>query len=1061
MKNLFLKRICALLICICTLASLCVAVNAESTAYLCAEISGDMVLVSGRFVTNQNQPVSITIMLNNTLEQIAQVKTERFGYFESEFAKGDFVEGNTYSINAACLGVSMQADFYYSDSAESGVLSEINTAASASDIKEIVDNSAIILNKQQYNNLSEEAKLNACESLVGVEYSNIADFKTAFYDAVNEEYVKIADVVEFYVSPDGDDDADGLTESTAFATIKRAKDAVKKSLYKGNDCHHTVYLMNGTYYVDDTLVFNEYDSGTEDYKITYKNYSNHKPVLSGSKVISDWDEYGSNGIFVANIGMGLDVKLLYEDGIMQTLARYPNQNKEDLYEGYLEAVKYESSPNTSFSFSAADGIPQTSSSDLEVYIWADSAGYNKWHSKTIPAQIDYSARVVSLDSETYYPIGSGSTYFLQGALEFLDAEGEFFYNKETGELFYKPIDGVIEGKTISIPLAKDIIRFEGATKDTYAHDIVIEGVTIQNSGRSDNLDTNTFYGEFNGNGITIKDSKRIAVKNCVINNVGGSGVYLTGSASYNEISKNEIYNTAVHGVQFVGEEKNLICQENYVINNLIHDTGLLAGIGSGVNVMHTGSGYNYIKNNKIYRTMRYGIRVASNNSPCLYPTYVEYNDISENNMCANDTGAIEVTYQQGGTVIRNNRIHGKQYAEGTGMLFYIDEMNSEVVFEKNILSDIIPGEHAESFVPVVIKGSNNRIENNYIINVPNVYKGVFVLSHQITDAENSTISNNIVYNCGSGMYWFTDNSIFSTSIKTADNNMYYNNGADLSYSVVSNEKNFATWVSSGQDGATLTDTDPLFADVENKDYRLKYNSEAMNLSIEQIDLKNIGLGSDYPIYNTTGEIDRLFINESDVSYESMENGKNTAIKLYARTTNGYLIEVEPEDITYINYNSDIATVNGEGVITAKRSGVAEVIAKVNCGETEKCISHYVIVDGGDYDSLYINRIEYTDINGNGKDSENFTEPLYAYIDVTNCSSSLVEAKALLGVYNNDSLQYAGMSETLEIASQQDGKFIVKYNLPEDTSFDSVKVFFWGENIAPVSKVKAIENTGIK
>ena len=1048
-----MKKVWALLICICLFASVCVQASEMEGAFLEAEICGDVVLVSGRFPTNQNQPVAIKIMLGNIPAQLTQVKTERFGYFSAEFSEAAFSANNTYDIKATCLGMDAETVLcYYGSAEEQNILGRINSAETASDLKEIIDSSVNMLNKKQYNSLSDETKLSVCDTLTGIDYTTIADFKTSFYDEVNAECVKIADSVEFYVSPHGNDNADGLTANTAFATIKRAKDAIRKSLYAGNECHHTVYLMDGVYYLDDTLVFTEYDSGTEDYKITYKNYMNDKPVLSGSREISGWNEYGTNGIFVANIGSGLDVKVLYEDGIMQTLARYPNQNKTDFYEGYLEAVKNESSPYTTFYFDAKDGIPETASSDLEAYIWADDTGYNKWHSKTISAQIDYGERQISLDSETYYPIGTGSTYFLQGALEFLDAEGEFYYNKDTGELFYKPTDGIITDKVISIPTTDDIIRFEGTTDKTYAHDIVLDGLTIQNSARTDNLDSSTFYGNFNGNGITIKDSKRITVQNCIINNIGGNGIYLLGGASNNQICKNEIYNTAVHGVQFAGEEKSLICRDNYIKSNLIHDTGLLAGIGSGISVMHTGSGYNYITHNKIYRTMRYGIRVSSNNKPCLYPTYVEYNDVSEANMCANDTGVIEVTYQQGGTIIKNNHIHGTQYAEGKSMLIYIDEMNSNVTVEKNVISDIVPGEHAEGFVPVMIKGANNIIINNYIVNVPDVYKGVFVFSHQFTDAEDTTISRNIVYNCGNIMYRFTNNDLVNIGVKTADNNMYYDNGGELYYYVSNAMKSFSEWKAVGQDTSTLTNVNPSFMNVAKKDYRLKYNSEARNLSVDSINMKDIGLEADYPICKATGEIDRLFINGNDTSFVNLDRGESVSLELYGRTTNGYLIEVAPEDIAYINYNSDIADVNNEGVVVAKNSGVAEIIANVN----GKSISCHAVVNDGNYGSVYVHNIEYADINGNSQESDAFTEPCYAHIYTTSYLPSDSNTKAIMGAYKDGALVYADVSDSVKISPLSDNKFLVE-SLGDDVEYNQIKLFFWNDNLVPVGESKLIEN----
>ncbi len=46
----------------------------------------------------------------------------------------------------------------------------------------------------------------------------------------------------FYVAPDGDDRADGLSPATAFASLERARDAMRDSA--GSD---TAYVAAGTY----------------------------------------------------------------------------------------------------------------------------------------------------------------------------------------------------------------------------------------------------------------------------------------------------------------------------------------------------------------------------------------------------------------------------------------------------------------------------------------------------------------------------------------------------------------------------------------------------------------------------------------------------------------------------------------------------------------------------------------------------------------------------------------------------------------------------------------------
>ena len=85
---------------------------------------------------------------------------------------------------------------------------------------------------------------------------------------------------EFYVSPDGNDGNDGSKEHP-FATIDKAKEAVRLQIALGLTDDVVVYIRDGIYYLNETLQFNIADSGTATYKITYAAYPGETPVISG------------------------------------------------------------------------------------------------------------------------------------------------------------------------------------------------------------------------------------------------------------------------------------------------------------------------------------------------------------------------------------------------------------------------------------------------------------------------------------------------------------------------------------------------------------------------------------------------------------------------------------------------------------------------------------------------------------------------------------------------------------------------------------------------------------
>src|SRR5688572_24498946 len=82
---------------------------------------------------------------------------------------------------------------------------------------------------------------------------------------------------DFYVSPAGDD-ANAGTKGEPFATLERARDAVREQKQKRPDQNFRVFLRGGVYRLRETLVFSLEDSAASGHTITYSAYRKEKPV---------------------------------------------------------------------------------------------------------------------------------------------------------------------------------------------------------------------------------------------------------------------------------------------------------------------------------------------------------------------------------------------------------------------------------------------------------------------------------------------------------------------------------------------------------------------------------------------------------------------------------------------------------------------------------------------------------------------------------------------------------------------------------------------------------------
>ena len=125
---------------------------------------------------------------------------------------------------------------------------------------------------------------------------------------------------EIYVSPNGNDAGPG-TRSRPLRTFQAAQQAARKLTPRAPV---TVWFRGGTYYLPDTVVFTEQDSGTVGAPVVYSGVPGEEAVISGGSPLQlAWTPY-RDGIMQARVPAGLDTDQLFVNGQRQHMARYPN-----------------------------------------------------------------------------------------------------------------------------------------------------------------------------------------------------------------------------------------------------------------------------------------------------------------------------------------------------------------------------------------------------------------------------------------------------------------------------------------------------------------------------------------------------------------------------------------------------------------------------------------------------------------------------------------------------------------------------------------------------------------
>ena len=273
---------------------------------------------------------------------------------------------------------------------------------------------------------------------------------------------------ELVVATTGDDANPG-TEAKPFATLQRARDAIRERK-KAAPLEEpvTVWLRGGTYAVASEVQFGPEDSGTDACPITYAATGPEPVILDGGRRITGWQKHDAR-LWVADVP---DVangqwrfRQLYVNGQQRVRARTPN-------EGYLRvAACPEGTPKTTnyhkdcqtFEFQPGDiRADWTNLADVEVIV------YHFWTDSHLPIQsVDTQSNLVTFAHKggkvfTDDFSEDGARYIVENVFEGLDVPGEWYLNRRTGQLYYYPL--AIEDMTkveVVAPAAPAFLRLEG------------------------------------------------------------------------------------------------------------------------------------------------------------------------------------------------------------------------------------------------------------------------------------------------------------------------------------------------------------------------------------------------------------------------------------------------------------------------------------------------------------------------------------------------------------------------------------------------------------------------
>lgn len=285
---------------------------------------------------------------------------------------------------------------------------------------------------------------------------------------------------KIYVSLEGSDENTGTIDAP-FKTIARAQAEVRK-LNKDMTGDIHVYLREGVYHLDKTLVFEKEDGGTNGYNIKYTAYNGENVKISGGRKIEGWKKTEGK-LWEADLSH-MDIEYAMQLSVNDRRAMRAKSEERVLLD---ELLKLEGSQY------AADGLVVYDSNFSEYENQEDIQLHFARGWKSYLLNVD---KIVKTgDNSTFYmeqpffdevtsgresfTVVAGNNFWLENAFEELDEEGEFYYNRQTKKLYYMPrADEDMKSAEVELAVLEELITIKGKDSAEKVKNIIFDSLTL-------------------------------------------------------------------------------------------------------------------------------------------------------------------------------------------------------------------------------------------------------------------------------------------------------------------------------------------------------------------------------------------------------------------------------------------------------------------------------------------------------------------------------------------------------------------------------------------------------
>lgn len=641
----------------------------------------------------------------------------------------------------------------------------------------------------------------------------------------------------FYVSLKGNDASKG-TRQQPFLSVAKALAAARTT-----PGQVIIRLFGGTYYLQSPIVFTAADSRRDNETLTITSVENETVIISGGVQLKNlqWSKY-KGAVWQTRVGPDLIFDQLFVNRRLQHMARYPDYDSSARFLGGT----------------AADAVSRERAARWKKngggYVHAlHRSEWGDFH-YVIKGKDSLGELILEGGWQNNRRMGMHPVHrFVENIFEELDTAGEWYYNKQTGVLYYYPPDGLdIKKATFETARIRHLIEFNG-TEAAPVKNIRISGLTFMHTLRTfmENKEPllRSDWTIYRGGAVLFNGAVNCGINDCVMRDLGGNAIFFNNYNRYCEVSGCLISGIGASAVCFVGDPA-AVRSPSFEYNEFVPLEEIDRSPGPKTS--------NYPASCIVYNNLMFNLGIVEKQSAGIELSMCRRITASHNtiydvpragiNVSEGTWGGHEIAYNDVFNTVKESGDHGSFNSWGRDRYWHPDKKKLDSIVATNFdlaLLDVVE--------PILLHNNRMRCDHGWDIDLDDGSSNYRIYNNlclnggiKLREGVNRVVDNNImVNNTFHPHVWFKNsNDVFTHNVVAAG---YLpigikEWGKEVDYNVFPDSASLkAAWERGTDQHAVCAPLD--FQDPQQGDFRLKAGSKAFEAGFKNFPMDSFGVVS--------------------------------------------------------------------------------------------------------------------------------------------------------------------------------------------------------------------------